>query len=406
MKKLILLPFCLFVTLTFGQLCIPNSNSLQFNGTVSSADCTTDNNLVITDSITIEAWINAATWASIPAQGTIVCKHNWSSNEQGYVLRAGGTGTLSFAFAGLDTNGTPLSWIDTQSSTTMSLNTWYHVAATYDGTVSRIYINGALAGSTNFTGSMVPSTVFPLKVGKLSFTTVGQGRFWNGKIDEVRIWHRALSQTEISSQMSMHIDTATANGMVGYWRFNEGTGITANDLTASNNDLNLASTIWSTNVPFVEQPQTPIVQNFPQLLNCLSTGVTYQWNLAGVPILNATQQLYIPTQSGSYTVTVSGPSGCTATSNPVQYTVGIDELNLDTYYNISPNPTNGDFVITILRTNEYNNYEIHDLEGRILQSGNIAAGKMNISLDGVAKGCYLVVLKGESSTHARKIILK
>jgi hypothetical protein len=76
----------------------------------------------------------------------------------------------------------------------MSTNTWYHVVAVYDGTSMKIYKNGvALPGSTSFSGNIGTSS-YNVNIGQ----RVGDNSYrWNGSIDEVKIYNRALSASEI-----------------------------------------------------------------------------------------------------------------------------------------------------------------------------------------------------------------
>ena len=87
-----------------------------------------------------------------------------------------------------------------KSFTSADLNTWKHVALTYDGGRLRFYIGGVLIGSA--TGSHTTTNI-PLLFGRWI-----SGGYWNGLIDEVRIYGRALSQAEIQADMS---GTATSN---------------------------------------------------------------------------------------------------------------------------------------------------------------------------------------------------
>ena len=73
------------------------------------------------------------------------------------------------------------------------LNTWTHVASTFDGAVIRLYINGVQVASTAFSGTMVPSTG-ALRIGGNSLFVT---EYFTGRIDEVRIYDRALSAAEI-----------------------------------------------------------------------------------------------------------------------------------------------------------------------------------------------------------------
>ncbi|NHV97745.1 MAG: hypothetical protein HA494_08205 [Thaumarchaeota archaeon] len=76
------------------------------------------------------------------------------------------------------------------SSLTLSQNQWYHIVGTYDGSYQKIYVNGVLNTSKAWSGNIVSSTT----------VRVGWGlsdRYWRGLIDEVRIYSRALSASEI-----------------------------------------------------------------------------------------------------------------------------------------------------------------------------------------------------------------
>jgi len=76
----------------------------------------------------------------------------------------------------------------------LPLNTWTHLAATFDGTTFRFYINGMLKGTA--TGTLGPTNTAPFEIGTSGscFT-----RGFPGLIDEVGMYNRALSQAEIQA---------------------------------------------------------------------------------------------------------------------------------------------------------------------------------------------------------------
>ncbi len=112
-----------------------------------------------------------------------------------------------------------------------STGTWYHLAAVYDGAQLKIYVNGELA-ATKAAARTVDLT--STNSGGFHFGYSAGGRLLNGAISEARIWSRVLTQAEIVNGMC-GIDPAS-QGLVGYWKFNEGTGNTAFDISGNGRD--------------------------------------------------------------------------------------------------------------------------------------------------------------------------
>jgi len=81
------------------------------------------------------------------------------------------------------------------SKEAIQTHVWYHVVATYDSTQVKQYINGVLQGSSP-TGAPLNPGNLPLFIG---YTGMWCGWYWNGLIDEVRIYNRALTEAEIQA---------------------------------------------------------------------------------------------------------------------------------------------------------------------------------------------------------------
>jgi hypothetical protein len=81
-------------------------------------------------------------------------------------------------------------------SSALPVGVWSHLAVTFDGSVVRLFVNGAAVGSVGFVGS-VPGSSGPLRLGGNSVW----GEWFAGLIDEVRVYNRALSQAEIQTDM-------------------------------------------------------------------------------------------------------------------------------------------------------------------------------------------------------------
>ncbi len=85
----------------------------------------------------------------------------------------------------------------------LTANVWVHLAATYDGATLRLYVNGTQVASKAQTGSLLTSTN-PLQIGGDSL----YGQFFQGQIDEVRVYKVALTATQIQTDMNTPIGGA------------------------------------------------------------------------------------------------------------------------------------------------------------------------------------------------------
>jgi hypothetical protein len=97
------------------------------------------------------------------------------------------------------------------------LNTWTHVAATYDGATAVLYVNGASVGSATGSGAIRDSNNEVFRIGKGSDVATPI-EVWNGQIDEVRLWPFARTQAEI--QATMNEELLAVPGLVSTWNLN------------------------------------------------------------------------------------------------------------------------------------------------------------------------------------------
>ncbi len=213
-----------------------NDYALQFDGTDDLLDCGNDSSLQITgNQITLEAWINVNEFKSQPYAGSVIVKDQ-GSNSSGYMIRCGGNGIINFNIG----NG---SWHEINTpENAVQLNNWTHVAVTYDGTQMKIYIDGNLEAENNITTTIGNANTSDLLVGE---SPGYPGRVFDGKIDEVRIWDIARTQQQIQSTMNTTLSpkyyTTPDSGLVGYWKLDEGTGQTAQDLSYFSNNATLGT---------------------------------------------------------------------------------------------------------------------------------------------------------------------
>jgi endo-beta-N-acetylglucosaminidase D len=223
---------------TGNSIADTNGFALQFDGTDDRLDCGNGSSLQIAgNKITLESMINVTEFKSQPYAGSVIVKDQ-GSNSSGYMIRCGGNGIINFNIG----NGI---WHEINSpANSIQQNQWQHVAATYDGTSMKIYVDGELVAQSNITLTIGNANNSDLLVGE---SPGFPGRVFNGKIDEVRIWNVARTQSQIqrtrNTVLTPEYYSTPDSGLVGYWRLDEGTGQTAVDLSVFSNNAILGSSI-------------------------------------------------------------------------------------------------------------------------------------------------------------------
>jgi hypothetical protein len=160
--------------------------ALSFNGTSSLVTVNDVAALRLTTAMTLEAWVRPTTSAS------------WRC-----ALLKETSGGLAYGLYASDGSGRPSGYvrvgseIDATAPSAITLNTWTHLAATYDGTTLRLFVNGTQVATRALTGSIASSTQ-PLRIGGNQVW----GEYFSGLIDEVRVYNRALSAAEIQTDMN------------------------------------------------------------------------------------------------------------------------------------------------------------------------------------------------------------
>lgn len=116
------------------------------------------------------------------------------------------------------------------------LNQWGHFAFTYDGTNVRGYKNGVLGFTQAYAFTAPYSGAYSINSPTISEQVT---------MDDLCIWNVARTQTQIQDNMRKQL-TGFETGLVGYWKFDEGRGLTAYDSTPNHNDGTLNGPTWIT----------------------------------------------------------------------------------------------------------------------------------------------------------------
>ena len=160
--------------------------ALAFDGDGDYVDIGKSPDFDIENQITVSAWIKVnafdRNWQAIVAKGD----RAWR------LQRNVGESTLEFACSGLVVPGTD--WGQIFGTTDVNDGHWHHVAGVYDEEKIYLYIDGSLDASAEAPGNIRVNNE-PVYIGENSQTP---NRFWNGLIDDVRIYSYALSAEEIS----------------------------------------------------------------------------------------------------------------------------------------------------------------------------------------------------------------
>lgn len=403
--KLIITLFLFCSTYVTGYTqCTANTKSILLGGTSGYVSFVNSTNLSLDSTVTLEAWIKPTSFGTSSFTNSIICKHNSSQGKQGYVIRCGGQGQLSFAIAGTDSSGLVPTWKEIISPiNTLTLNTWQHVAGVYDGDSLKIFLNTIEVGSTEFRGSIVPSTAFPLCIGRWSEGSGTPSRYFSGQIDEARIWDRALSRSEILAGYNRHI-SPTSTGLVGYWNFNVTSGTNIPDQTSNGNAGTLVSGSLSPLVPFYQGSLTPLITTSGTQLTS-SSATTYQWNYNGQPIVTGTNQTYTATQNGTYTVTIVDSIGCPATSAPVIITgVGIQEISNSNNL-IVKNLENSIEVFTINST-KIESAQIFNSNGSLVAEEQNQESSISFNKSLFAKGIYIINVTTDKGLYQSRVAIQ
>jgi hypothetical protein len=166
----------------------------MFDGVSSYVAVPNASLLNLTTGMTVEASVNSA---------NLITNNRWTD----LIVSTKTIGTFAYGLVANDAGPdwrTSIDGYNTFGSGTgpLSAETWTHLATTYDGATQQLFVNGVQVDSEPASGSLAAGTG-PLYIGgdPLYSNAGGYDVYFNGMIDEVRIYNRALSQAEIVSDM-------------------------------------------------------------------------------------------------------------------------------------------------------------------------------------------------------------
>jgi gliding motility-associated-like protein len=284
---------------------------------------------------TVEAWIYPTAWNNLAG---IVSKRDFQ-------LMTASNGALAFMIE------RDWSWeLRTTSANVLTLNTWQHVAATYNASTKqmKMYVNGVLVDTYTRTQGFVPDfNSYDFKVG---FNN-GQGngspnRTFAGNIDEVKVWNTIKTDNEVSSNYATQL-VGNESGLIAYYKFDQGTGGANNttissltDLTANANHLNTTSSspayamTGSTNNILQVGPailSNPFIcQNATATLTHSNSGGVWSSSDTTIITINSNSGVAFGKQAGTATITYTfTDNGCNYTSTKLFTVNGLPTITVN-----------------------------------------------------------------------------
>ncbi len=205
----------------------PPNFALQFDGINDVVEVANHASLNVSHQFTIEFWMKTdeptQKWRRILEKGSF---------DEYYIAFYGETRKMAGALRTAIPGGSSMTNVLGPSSSLLVPNTWVHVAATFDGSTARFYINGVLESSKPATAAP-RNLVKDLIIGGAKHGSIFEYHY-KGILDELRIWNIVKSGAEITAAMMSRL-TGSEPGLAAYYNFDEGTGQVLHDLSPNAN---------------------------------------------------------------------------------------------------------------------------------------------------------------------------
>ena len=177
-------------------------DALHFNGTDGYVSVPDSSFLDLTTAGTVETWIYLDSAPQPSAAGIIHKGDQINFSDEAYTLQFWNNNRI---ILGLNDSGGNFQIV--QTTTQFTANNWYHVAATWDPTGIRIYVNGQLEATNATPSFVVRNTSGALNIGAQTnayYSGAYRNFPFNGTIDEAAIYNRALTADEIKLYYTLH----------------------------------------------------------------------------------------------------------------------------------------------------------------------------------------------------------
>jgi len=372
--------------------------ALEYNGSTTYVECENSPSLNMQQSITVEAWIYPFDWNG---NRRILQKGN---NDDQYVFLGINDYNEGWLHFGIEVEGGGL------FPALPSCNIWHHVAGVYNQSSSSMYmyIDGYEVAEKSGISGNINITSDPLFIGT-KFDFAPPQDFFNGVIDEVRIWNIARSQSDIQEFMNRQL-TGTENGLVGYWQFDEGAGdITFDNTVNANNGTLFGGVQWT-------DFAAPMLPGWFQMN--VDSGTCFPHSSMDIELLFDATELDTGDYYASIIVYSNDPVMPTVVvpiHMIVSNTVGVgDELNTPLVFSLYqnyPNPFNPSttikYSIPELSKVRLTLFNLLGEEVIILVNEEKVAGNYSVELNAAAlpSGVYFYQLKASEYTAVKKMLL-
>ncbi len=167
-------------------------------------------------------------------------------------------------------------------TTRVPSNVWVHAAATYDGAIWRLYLNGTLDAQLTVNRPVRADSIQHAALASALTSSGSPAGFFRGVLDEVRIWNYARTAQEIAANKNAQITSAP--GLLARWGLNEGSGTVAGSsagVTVNGTLVNGPTWVagFDTNAPPSPPPPTnlPVITRGPYLQLGTPTSIVVRW---------------------------------------------------------------------------------------------------------------------------------
>ena len=230
---------------------------------------------------------------------------------------------------------------------------WHHVAVVRTANESvKLYLDGVLESQSATAGSVILNQNTKINIG----ASINASKFFNGSMDEIRIWNRALPIAEILNNMNCELPSPTTQtGLVAYYQFNQGFDAATNSAITTLIDSSVS-------------PNNGTLSNFSL------SGTTSNW-LAGSTIVTGTNCAVLSSSS----------------------------FDITSKINIYPNSSNGKINVDVKNLTNVS-VSVYDLNGRSILNKELTANENSFDISNFHTGIYLFIIKSSEGEIVKKVI--